>query len=127
MASSGLRTISWKCVVEGCPYYARTVEGTLNENGPKQHNHEKQPELVAKKEARHLLFKRIAEGVDSGTPMSHFLLDVQQETEPDILKKIGSLDGLRHAFNRYKRKRIQKEEVVEVEVIEDTVVELEEF
>merc|ERR1719186_1708235 len=116
-ASSGLRTINWKCEVGGCPYSALTLEGTLKENRAKQHNHEKKPELFAKKEAKYKLFKKIAErGVDS--TMSHF---VQKETKPDILENIGSLDALKQAANRYKRKRIQEDLAVEDVLMEDEV------
>ena len=128
-ASSGLRTISWKCTMGGCPYYILTLEGTLKDSEVRQHNHEKQPELFTKKEARYKLIKKIAEqGVGSGTPVSHFVLDtVKQETEPDILEKIGSLDALKQAARRYKRKLKQKDELVEnyvvKEVAEEEVVE----
>ena len=99
----------------------------MKDNRAKKHNHEKKPELFAKKEAKYKLFKKIAEqGVDS--TMSHF---VQQESKPDILENIGSLDALKQAANRYKRKRIQEDLAVDDELMEDEVegdrVELEEF
>merc|ERR1719186_472994 len=116
-ASSGLRTINWKCEVGGCPYSALTLEGVLKENRAKQHNHEKKPELFAKKEAKYKLFKKIAEREVDST-MSHF---VQQETKPDILDNIGSLDALKQAANRYKRKRILENLAVEDVLMEDEV------
>ena len=115
-ASSGLRTINWKCVVDSCPYYALTLEGMLKDNELKKHNHERQPELFAKKEARFKLRQKIEEGAAAASemPMKHFVLDtVMQETQPDMLGMIGSLDALKQAANRYKKKLIQKDGVVQ--------------
>ena len=113
--SSGHRTINWKCVVDTCSYYAVTLEGTFKDNELKKHNHEKQPELFAKKEARFKLRQKIEEGaVASETPMSHFVLDtVMQETHPEMLGMIGSLDALKQAANRYKKKLAKKDDVVD--------------
>jgi len=102
-ASSGQRSISWKCRIAGCPYYALTVEGTFKDN--ELHNHEKEPGLFAKTEARAQLIKQIAEGAVAS--------EVLQETQPDILGMLGSVDALRQAANRIKRKLKQKDELVE--------------
>ena len=56
--SSGHRTINWKCVVDTCSYYAVTLEGTFKDNELKKHNHEKQPDILAKKEAQLKLRKK---------------------------------------------------------------------
>eukprot|EP00092_Neocalanus_flemingeri_P000160 GFUD01000170.1.p1 GENE.GFUD01000170.1~~GFUD01000170.1.p1 ORF type:complete len:600 (-),score=151.76 GFUD01000170.1:226-2025(-) len=113
-ASSGLRSISWKCAVFGCPYHACTLEGTLTDNGLSVHNHEKQPEIFAKKEARHMLIKKIAEGAaTSEIPIPFVLETFTQDIQPNILGKLGSLDALRQAANRMKKKLKQKGEVVE--------------
>jgi len=95
--TTGLRSISWKCVVDGCTYAAFTQEGNFRENESKRmHNHDQQPELFAVKEARLKLIKRLVEGEQ--------IDDVIESTGPGVLDMIGSLDAIKQAANRYKRK-----------------------
>jgi len=107
-AHNGLRTINWKCRASGCPYSLLTVEGTLKETD--LHNHENQPGLFVKTEARAQLIKQIVEGAVTS--------EVLQETQPDILGMLGSVDALRQAANRMKRKLRQKDEVLKPVIVD---------
>ena len=112
--SSGKRKINWKCKVPGCPYYVQTVEGLLREEEWRAHNHESQAELVASNELRHHLKKKIAHVAMTETPMSEVVMDtLLEESELDLLNKVGNLDALRQAARRYKRKLLKKDEVAE--------------
>jgi len=94
--NTGLRSVSWKCVVRGCPYHALTVEGRLKHSDLEIHNHQKVPELFKKKEARLSLIQNIVDGEKAS--------DVMKMAGEDILGLVGGAEAIKQAARRLKRK-----------------------
>ena len=95
------RTVNWRCTLESCQYTAVTWEGSIKEESKEQHNHPANPELLAKKQARAKLRENMTL---HQSPVSHMVMDVVTETNPEHRQGLGSVEALKQAARRINRK-----------------------
>jgi len=107
----GGRVVNWKCTNEQCHYTAVTWEGQIQDTA-RQHNHPRQPELYAKKQARvrirENMVQEVSNMVQEENPVTNVVMDVVTDTNPEMRNVIGSIDALKQVARRINRK-LQKD------------------